>query len=149
MSFIRFTPINYLLQNQLTPVVFPDIDDCDTNEVYLIPAKPQDTFKFIVDKSTVEPLGTSIENIKIAITKCGALLLGFLDVGTVVETELQYFISVTLPLNLPDSEYNFVIYNNIDPINCGQFKGMTLGQVIDSGVTLGQVLQCTLTDFIP
>ncbi len=35
------------------------------------------------------------------------------------------------------------------PINCGDFQGFTLQQVIDLGITLGQVLACTLCDFVP
>lgn len=35
------------------------------------------------------------------------------------------------------------------PVNCGDFKGFTLQQIIDLGITLGQVLDCTLCDFVP
>lgn len=35
------------------------------------------------------------------------------------------------------------------PIDCGQFKGDTLGELVSSGVTLGQIKNCLLSDFLP
>lgn len=37
---------------------------------------------------------------------------------------------------------------DLSPVVCGDYEGFTLQQVIDSGVYLAQVLDCTLDDFI-
>lgn len=39
----------------------------------------------------------------------------------------------------------------LDTVDCGMFKGYTLQQVIDLGITLGQLISagCTLCDFVP
>lgn len=49
---------------------------------------------------------------------------------------------------LSDCVYEFVIYTDAKDIDCSVFEGMTLGQVIATGVKLKDVLGCTLNDFI-
>jgi hypothetical protein len=151
MSFIRFTPENYLLENQTECRPEYELDSIcpTTDEVYMLPTKPGDQLSFIVDKEEIDPLGAQVEQLRIGLVNCGMLVPGAESIGTILEADGQYFIVVTIPLNTVDCTYNFVIYNIINPIDCGQFKGMTLGEVIATGVTLGEVLNCTLEDFIP
>jgi hypothetical protein len=151
MSFIRFKPINYILENQ--DECLPD-DAIDAvcvraEEEYVIPAKPNDEINWIVNKDEVDPLGAQVSELRIGLVHCGMLVDGAENIGTIFEADGQYFCSVIIPLNIPDCIYNFVIYNINNPIDCGQFKGFTLQQVIDSSVTLAQVLNCTLENFIP
>lgn len=152
MSFIRFNPVdNYILEEQTTCLPDPVIDnDCPSNDkLYVMPAQPEDDFAWIVNKEDVNPMGAQVSQLRIGLVNCGILVEGAENIGTIQEADGQYFCVVNIPINIPDCTYNFVIYNIHNPIDCGQFKGMTLGEVIASGVTLGEILNCTLEDFIP
>jgi hypothetical protein len=150
MSFIRFAPDNYILENQ-TECVSEDADlSCGPEEEpYKLPTKPGDLISFIIDKAEVNPLGAQVEQLRIGLSNCGMLVPGAESIGTIQEADDQYFIEVNIPLDTVECTYNFVIYNINNPIDCGQFKGLTLAEVITTGVTLGEVLNCTLEDFIP
>ena len=173
MGFIRFKNKNYILETQTTclleegqEVIMGDgldflIDDfgnslvssvdlykpCSTyNDIYKIPAKQGDTLKFIINKSEIDHKGADVANLRIGLTNCGVLIVE--SVGDIVEADNQYFITANIPTNVSDCTYNFVIYNIINPVVCSQFAGLTLAQTQATGTILGQVLECTLNDFL-
>lgn len=153
MTFIRFKPLdtNYILEDQTTCIPEPGNDlYCPTEtEVYFPPQKPGEQVAWIELKENVNPFGAQVSELRIGLLNCGMLVPGAENIGTIQEADGQYFCVANLPADLTECTYNFVIYNINNPIDCGQFKGMTLSEVIDSGVTLAQVLRCTLEDFIP
>src|SRR5690606_37015475 len=60
---------------------------------------------------------------------------------------MQYgYYKQTIPIN--DCEYQLMFYSEANSFDCSQFNNSTLQSVIDSGVTLGDVLECTLNDFL-
>lgn len=172
MGFIRFSNKNYILETQTTclleegqEAIFGDgldflIDDegnslissvdaykpCNTDEGYEIPAKQGDTLKFIIDKSEIDHKGADATNLRIGLANCGVLIVD--NVGSIIESDNQYFITANIPTNVSDCTYNFVIYNVINPVDCSQFAGLTLAQTQATGTVLGQVLECTLNDFL-
>jgi hypothetical protein len=145
--FIRFTPTNYDLEAQLE-CLSDESNNCGNEEdVYPIPAKSGDVIKWIMDKSEVTYGGAEASDLRIGLTDCGVLVND--NVGSIVEAENHLYCTATLPEDLPEGCYEFVIYSIHDPIECGDFKGMTLQETIDTGTVLGNVLECTLNDFIP
>lgn len=147
-QFIRFTAKNYELTEQEDCIANDSADEsCGVDEEYKIPAKPGDVFKFIINKSDVDYSGAQVSDLRIALTKCGVLVADV--IGTIEEGDEQLFISATLPEDLEDADcYQFVIYSIYTPIECGDYAESSLQDVIDDGIILGQVLNCTLNDFL-
>ena len=145
MSFIRFIPAQYLLQNQTEPLDLPE-NDCQDEE-YAMPAKRGDKLMFIVDKSAFNNNGSDVADLKVGLTNNGVPVSGGTNIGTVEESKYQYFVTVTIPENIMFSCYNLVIYNGIDPLDCGLYNNATLGSL--AGLTLGQFANCRLGDFAP
>lgn len=156
--FLQWTAINYFLESQEDPIeLCPDsINVCDfecvdTNETYKIPAKVDDVIKWIMNKSEITiDGGSSISNLRIGLVQEGVLVTQ--NIGTISEVtgSDQYYCTATIPCVADGCNYQIVIYDNsIDaPIECGLFHGDTLQQVMDLNITLSQVLDCTLNDFL-
>lgn len=146
-SFIRLTNINYLLQDQAEPIEIEAMEnDCDIEEIYKLPAKPGDKISWILNKSEVVLHGRNVDDLRIALTNKGIEVAA--DIATLTETEDQLFIEVTIPVDTVDCEYQLALYSTIDPVDCGQFAGFTIQQLIDSGVTIGQILECEIQSFL-
>lgn len=56
----------------------------------------------------------------------------------------QYFV-VVRDKNKNRGRSMAMVYDQVD---CGQYHGYTLQQVIDTGIALSNVLECTLNDFL-
>jgi hypothetical protein len=140
-SFLRFNEVNYVIENQ---------DGCiseTSEEYYPIPAIRNDVFKFIIEKSTLPD--HELVNLRIGLSKCG--ILQYENVGTISDPDssgTQYHCSVTIPLDAEFDCYEIMVYSIFDMVDCDQINGLTLQQTIDTGTQLGQVLQCTLNDFL-
>lgn len=156
--FLQWTAINYFLESQTTPIELCetainvcDFDCPDTTETYKIPAKVNDVIKWIMNKSelTIDG-GSTIANLRIGLVREGVLVSQ--NIGTISEVSgsNQYYCTATIPCVTDGCNYQIVIYDNsIDaPIECGLFHGYTLQQVMDLNITLGQVINCTLNDFL-
>lgn len=149
MGFIRFKNNNYILETQLTCLaVIPEAyEPCNIfDEIYEIPAKQGDVLKFIIDKSEIDHKGADVANLRVGLTNCGVLIVA--SIGDIIEADNQYFITANIPANVSDCTYNFVIYNITNPVVCSQFAGLTLAQTQATGTILGQVLECTLNNFL-
>lgn len=145
--FVRFTPTNYILEDQ-TECLSEESSECDQSEQYPLPAHSGDVLKWIMEKTEVTYSGAQASDLRIGLTNCGVLVNS--NAGTIVESETHLYCTATLPNDLPEGCYEFVIYSIFDPTDsCEQFKGLTLQETIDTGTILANVLECTLEDFIP
>jgi hypothetical protein len=154
--FLQWTAINYFLETQEEPIeicppaeiactyTFPDL-----TETYKIPVQTADTLKWIMNKNelTIDG-GSTVANIKIGIVQQGVLVAE--DIGTITEAGSQYFCIATIPCLDEACDYQIVLYDDsiVPPLNCGIYAGSTLQDVIDDSITLSQVLDCTLNDFL-
>lgn len=156
--FLQWTALNYFLESQTSPIELcpPLVDSCDfacpdDTETYKIPAKVNDVMKWIMDKSelTIDN-GSTIANLRIGLVREGVLVAQNIGTITEVSGSNQYYCTATIPCVADGCNYQIVIYDqSIDvPITCGLFRGYTLQQVIDLNINLGQVLNCTLNDFL-
>lgn len=155
--FLQWTAVSYILENQTGPIELctASTDPCnydfpDETESYSLPIKTGDVVKWIMNKNefTIDP-GSSLSDLKIGIVKEG--ILAAENVGTIIDLGgSQYYCTATIPCLTEGCDYQFVIYDDsIDPpVDCGLYKGDTLQQVITANISLGQVLDCTLSDFI-
>jgi hypothetical protein len=146
-NFIRFKEKNYVLEDQGDCIANDAADACSNDEEYLPPTKPGDIINFVVDLTEVDLLGTNVIDLRIALVSCGVLVAA--NIGTIIDAGDQILCSATIPSNVADGEcYEFVIYSIYDPIDCGDYAGSTLQDTIDANIKLGQVLGCTLNDFL-
>lgn len=156
--FLQWTAISYFLENQDEPIELcpPSTDPClfelpDETETYKTPVQLNDVVKWIMDKSelTIDS-GSTIANLKIGITQQGVLVAS--DVGTISQSTsgTQYYCAATIPCLDEACDYQFVIYDDSisPPLECGTYGGSTLQNIIDDNITLSQVLNCTLNDFL-
>lgn len=156
--FLQWTALSYFLETQDEPIELCEssIDACDfncpdTSETYKIPTKVNDVVKWIMNKSelTIDP-GSTIANLRIGLAREGVLVTE--NIGTISEVSGSdsYYCTATIPCVSDGCNYQFIIYDNsFDPaIGCGLFAGYTLQQVIDLNITLSQVINCTLNDFL-
>jgi hypothetical protein len=105
-QFIRFTNVDYCLPDQedcLEPEV---VSECSSQEVYYMPAKSDDVINFIVDRDQTQ--GFSYESVKVALVNCG--IVTHYDIGIVTEADSQIYVSVTMPEDLQDCDYQLVLY---------------------------------------
>lgn len=140
---IRFRSVDF---NPETEDVCP-VDDstCDVPEEVCIPAKEGDVVKFQVEKSKLLDL-YDISDYKVGLTSCGKMVAE--DVGTIEDGKNVILVTANIPSEFSDGCYEFTIYVEYTPVDCGQYAGCTLQDLIDNGVRLGDVLQCTLNDFL-
>lgn len=156
--FLQWTAINYFLESQEEPIELCEsaIDACDfecvnDTETYNIPAKVNDIMKWIMNKSelTIDG-GSSISNLRIGLVQEGVLVTE--NIGTISEISGsdQYYCTATIPCVTDGCNYQIVIYDNSfdAPVGCGLFAGYTLQQMIDLNITLSQVIDCTLNNFL-
>lgn len=153
--FLQWTPIAYFLEDQTAPIeICPDsTDPCiyqfpDTLETYNLPIQSGDTISWIMNKSEIDS-GSDVSNLRIGIVQEGVLLNA--NIGTITDSgSNQLFCSATIPCLSEGCNYQFVIYDeSITPgLDCGTYAGTTLQNVIDDSVILGQVVTCTLNDFL-
>lgn len=159
--FFQFVPVNYFLDSQTEPIEIcdPVVEPCDfecpsEDESYPIPVKIGDEIKWIINKDQIViDGGSTIETLRIALVKQGVLVaenIGYLeDMGG-----SQYYCTANIPIPIDcftdGCDYQFAIYDPSigEGVNCGIFQCNTLQQVIDEGVTLGDVLDCHLYDFL-
>lgn len=80
---------------------------CTENDIYYMPAKSGDVVKFIVDREQTE--GYTEGMVKVALSNCCGVITHY-DIGTVTEADDQLHISATLPEDLEDDDYRFVLY---------------------------------------
>ena len=94
--------------------------------------------------------GSSIANLKIGITQQGVLVAENIGTITQATTGSQYYCTATIPCLNDACDYQFVIYDDSisPPIECGSYAGSTLQNLIDDNITLSQILNCTLNDFL-
>lgn len=158
---MQWTPVNYFLEDQTEPIELcpPVIEPCDfecptEDEAYKLPIKIGDTVKWIINKNqiTVDG-GSNVDSLKIALAKEGILVaenIGYLE----DKGGSQYYCTATIPIGIDcfkdGCDYQFVIYDDtISPnVNCGIFECATLQDVIDEDVSLGEILECELVDFL-
>jgi hypothetical protein len=222
INFIRFSSVDYCIEGQTEPIVLEETEYCGEHYETKMIGKAGDVIAFIIDKSEVETFIDAI-HLSVALTSNG--ILTELDIATVADSEAQYYITATLPIDLIDGEYeitilkNYVmqvisftpetslnacdatftvevvdapainfefsinqidwisdgvfaelcmeeytiyvreegdetcIYGTLDfnasPLDCGEYEGFTLQQVIDTGKFLSQFYNCTLDDLKP
>jgi hypothetical protein len=154
--FLQWTAISYFLETQTSPIELcpPSSIECnysfpDLTETYKLPVLSEDVVKWIMNKNEITlDGGSSVSNLKIALVQEGVLVAQ--DIGTITEGGDQYFCTATIPCLSEGCDYQFVIYDDsiLPPITCGTFSGDTLQDVIDASVSLSQVLDCTLNDFL-
>lgn len=144
-SFLRFKPENYILEDQ-TECLAESEESCNEDIESPLPVKPGDVVKWIMNLSELTYSGFEISDLRIGITQCGVIVAG--NIGTIVSGETQAYLTATIPSDLPEGCFEFIIYSIFGPADCAQFAGLTLQQTIDTNTTLGQVVQCTLNDFL-
>lgn len=156
--FLQWTPISYFLETQEDPIELcpPSVDSCaialpDETETYKLPIQNGDIVKWIMNKSEITiDAGSSLSDLMIGITQQGVVVAQ--NVGTITEVDggSQYYVTATIPCLPEGCDYQLVIYDNSIsvPIECGTYAGSTLQNLIDDNITLSQILNCTLNDFI-
>jgi hypothetical protein len=156
--FLQWIAVSYFLDNQTTPIELcpPSTDSCvyefpDETETYKLPIQSSDMVSWIMNKDelTIDP-GSSIANLKIGITQQGVLVAS--NIGTISQTTsgTQYYCTASIPCLDEGCDYQFVIYDDSisPPLECGTYAGSTLQNLIDDNITLSQILNCTLNDFL-
>lgn len=146
-SFLRFTEENYILQNQ-TECLAQSVDSCNEDYITPLPIKPGDVLKFIMNKGDVLRNGLVLTDIKAGLTSCGIQVA--LDIATITEGPSQLYVVATIPNELDEKKcYEIIFYTEFIAVDCSQFQGLTLQEVIDLGYQLRQVLTCELNNFLP
>jgi len=155
--FLQWLAVSYFLENQTAPIELcpPSTDPClyefpDLTETYNLPVQLNDVVKWIMDKSelTIDE-GSSISDLKIGITQQGVMVAQ--NIGTITENGgSQYYCTATIPCLDESCDYQFVIYDSSisPPLACGTYAGSTLQNLIDDNITLSNILNCTLNDFL-
>jgi hypothetical protein len=154
--FLQWTAISYFLENQTEPIEIcaDSTDPCnyqfpDLTETYPLPIQTDDVVRWIMNRNEIS-LGSAISDLRIAVVQEGVLVAD--NIGTISEETggTQLYCTATIPCLPEGCNYQLVVYDNsITPsLECGAYAGNTLQQVITAGPTLGQVLTCTLNDFL-
>lgn len=150
--------MTYELSTQVDPIQLcpPAIDNCDydfpdDSDVSNMPVKKGDVIRWIMNKDEITlDAGSSIDDLRVAIVQEGVTVA--LNIGTIAQVDGsdQYYCTATIPCLQDNCNYQLAFYDNAigPPIDCSLYSGDTLEQVIDSGISLGQVLNCMLSDFI-
>lgn len=127
--------------------------DTDTNDEckfdqseYVLPIKPGDVLKFIVDRDIVFWKGDDASSIEIGISSCGVLV--YENIGIFNEINGNLYCEVVIPDDIGTCSYEIMFYSTSVPVECGDYAGFTLEEVIDENITLGDVINCKLEDFI-
>lgn len=115
-------------------------DSCDLYEGYAIPAKEGDVFKWIQDVGNYLDL-YKIDDLKIGLSRCGQIEVE--NIGSITLYNEQLFIVANIPNGLDLDCYEFIIYVDYQfDLDCTQFECSTLQDLIDSDLSLGDVLNC-------
>lgn len=102
-NFIRFSALNKCIpyEGACDPVVY----ECPPKAVYKMPAKPSDIIKFVIERAQVN--GYTEGMLKASLVKCGELVYD--NIGTFEEAGPQLFVTVEIPGDAPDCDYQIVI----------------------------------------
>lgn len=114
---------------------------CGLHEDYIIPAFVEDEFKWIQEVGGLLDV-YDISDLKVGITQCGQIIAE--DVGTVSLLDGQLFVTATIPADAENLQcYEFIIYVDYQSIDCSIFECSDLQELIDSDLSLGDVLNCS------
>ncbi len=147
--FLQWLPITYYLEIQETPIELcsPSTDSCiyqfGSEETYPIPIQKDDIVRWVMDANELTiDTGTMVSDLVVAITQQGVLIAD--QVGSIVQFGTQLFCTATIPCLSDACDYQFVIYDKTQnaPIDCSIFACSTLQDLINSNLTLGDVLDC-------
>lgn len=119
------------------------IDSCEELFEYVLPFKVGDNIKWIQERPTfINSNPYDFSDYKLGIYNCGQIVAQ--DVGTIQEHgSNQIFCNVIIPDIELDNCYEFIIYADFNPVeDCSIYAGTTLGDLIDSGIVIGDVLNC-------
>lgn len=117
------------------------VQSCDEHFEYVLPFKAGDSIKWIQEKGTIFS-DFDLSDYKLGITSCGQMIAA--NVGTIEDIgSNQIFCNAIIPSIPLDRCYEFVIYADFNPVeDCSIYEGSTLGDLIDDGILLGDVLNC-------
>jgi hypothetical protein len=107
-TFIRLTPVSYCTEQECQ-----EDEQCFSSApVYelALPAKPSDVIAWIEDKESAD--FWAAEHLRIGLAdSCGNIVVE--DIGTVEESDSQYYFSATIPSDTVDGGYTLVIYRQV------------------------------------
>lgn len=128
-TFIRLTQVSYCTDQECQ-----EDEQCfSSSPVYelAIPAKPSDVIAWIEDKSSANYWAA--EHLRIGLAdSCGNIVVE--DIGTVEESESQYYLSATIPSDTIDGGYTLVIYHKLT-IEVFSFTNNSATEVCDGSIT--------------
>jgi hypothetical protein len=155
---LQWTALNYFLETQTSPIELcpPSTDPCiyefpDETETYKIPVQYTDVVKWIMNKNELSiDSGSSLSDLMIGVVQEGVLVAENIGTITQIDGSDQYYCTAAVPCLEEACNYQFVIYDNSydPPIPCGVYAGSTLQNIIDDSISLSQVINCTLNDFL-
>lgn len=107
-TFIKLTPVSYCTEQECEE----ETQCFGASPVYelALPAKPSDLFAWIEEKENANFWDST--HLKVALAdSCGNVLVE--DIGTVEQSDSQYYISATIPEDTENGGYTFVIYRDL------------------------------------